>query len=185
MLLVLQRSNTFTLCFLVLWYAGRDGSKETQITLLKTAQKVPGGKEEERIQSVVIHPSNPAMRHFTAVLDPPAPLSHRRTCLDALAGIYSQHLQRSCTVGAAWTGTPSWWTWYNNHRAETPNNGPKRQVCRWTQHGMDCLDFTSQPNFLHFESFHSLKLLYLFVGEAHLVPFPLFHFSPNIASGMN
>lgn len=38
---------------------------------------------------------------------------------------------------------------------------------------------------LHFESFHSLMLLSLFIGEAHLVPFPPFHFSPNIASGMD
>lgn len=50
---------------------------------------------------------------------------------------------------------------------------------------MDCLDFTSQSNLLHFESFHSLMLLSLFIGEAHLVPFPPFHFSPNIASGMD
>lgn len=65
--------------------------------MLKLAQKVPGRKGEGRTQSVVTHRSNPAMRHFTAVLDPPAPLSHRHTCLDVLASIDFQHLQRSCT----------------------------------------------------------------------------------------
>jgi len=36
---------------------------------------------------------------------------------------------------------------------------------------------------LRLESFHSLMLLSLFVGEAHLVPFSLFHFSSGIAGG--
>lgn len=125
MLLVLQRHCPFMPYFLVLWYPGRDGSEETEITLLKTAWKVPSWKGEGRTQSAVTHPSNPAMRLFTAVLDPPAPLDHRHSCSDVLAWIYFQHLQRSCTSGAAWIGAPSCWTWYKNHRAKTPK--------RWTQ----------------------------------------------------
>lgn len=54
-------------------------------------------------------------------------------------------------------------------------------------HGMVRMAWILPPSqvSLHFESFHSLILISLFIGEAHLVPFPLFHFGLNIASGMD
>lgn len=54
------------------------------------------------------------------------------------------------------------------------------------EHSMGWIAWILPPSqtLLLFESFHSLMLLSLFIGKAHLVPFSLFHFSPNITSGM-
>lgn len=175
MLVVLQRHCAFMPCFLVLWYPGGYASEETQITLLKTAQKFPGGKREERTQSVVIHPSNPAPRHFTAVLDPPAP----RISLD-LFSAFTEQLHLRCSLDLC------------PNVLDTVQEPQRQGSKRWTQTaGLRVITAWYRllgfylPAKLCFESFHSLVLLSLFIGEAHLVPFPPFHFSPSIASGMD
>lgn len=55
------------------------------------------------------------------------------------------------------------------------------------EHNMVWIAWISPPSqtLLLFELFHSLMLLSLSVGEAHLVSFPPSHFSPNTASGMD
>lgn len=146
MLFVLQRCCTLMLYFLVLWYPGRDGSEETQITFLKTAYKFPGERRKEG-RNLWLH----ILQTLPwAAIGPPVSWSHRHNCLDIPAWIYFQHLQSSCNSGTARIDAPSCWTWYRNHRAKTLNDGPKQQGYRWPQHGMDGLDFTSQPNFASF-----------------------------------